>query len=110
MEYACNKATIPHFTKDKLLMTPFQSIPIEEQQEIVAYLDEITAKIDVTIDNAEREIALFNEYRTRLISDVVTGKIDVRNINVPEFEPIEEMVDVEPDECEIEEEQKIENH
>jgi type I restriction enzyme S subunit len=33
---------------------------------------------DVTISNADREIQLLREYRTRLIADVVTGKLDVR--------------------------------
>jgi type I restriction enzyme S subunit len=37
----------------------------------------------------EQEISLFNEYRTRLISDVVTGKMDVRNIVVPAYEAAE---------------------
>jgi type I restriction enzyme S subunit len=38
----------------------------------------------------QEEIALFTEYRTRLISDVVTGKMDVRGVIVPEYENIEE--------------------
>ena len=36
------------------------------------------ANIDTTIVNARRQIELMEEYRTRLIADVVTGKIDVR--------------------------------
>jgi type I restriction enzyme S subunit len=39
----------------------------------------------------EQEISLFNEYRTRLISDVVTGKMDVRTINIPDYESFCEM-------------------
>ncbi|OAV73085.1 Type I restriction modification DNA specificity domain protein [Bacteroidales bacterium Barb6] len=73
-----------------------------EQQKIVDYLDKVTAKINLAIDNAGREITLFTEYRTRLISDVVTGKIDVRNIVIPEFEPVEEIIDT-PEEKQIEE-------
>ena len=38
------------------------------------------------IKKLNEEIALFTEYRTRLISDVVTGKIDVRGVVVPEYE------------------------
>jgi type I restriction enzyme S subunit len=37
------------------------------------------------------EINLLQEYRTRLISDVVTGKMDVRNIVVPEYEKIKDV-------------------
>ena len=52
--------------------------PISEQTSIVAYLDKATADIDAAIDRARREIELLGEYRTRLIADVVTGKVDVR--------------------------------
>ena len=52
--------------------------PLAEQVAIVAYLDKVTADIDVAIDRARREIELLGEYRTRLIADVVTGKVDVR--------------------------------
>lgn len=52
--------------------------PIKEQESIVNTLSEQTRGLDVTIAQAEREIALLREYRTRLIADVVTGKLDVR--------------------------------
>lgn len=52
--------------------------PFSEQAAIVAYLDKATADIDTAIDRARREIELLGEYRTRLIADVVTGKVDVR--------------------------------
>ena len=51
---------------------------ISEQTAIVAYLDKATADIDAAIDRARREIELLSEYRTRLIADVVTGQMDVR--------------------------------
>jgi type I restriction enzyme S subunit len=53
---------------------------LAEQQKIVAHLDKITSKIDSAIDKIEREISLLGEYRTRLISDVVTGKVNVQNV------------------------------
>ena len=73
-----NKATIAHFTAEKFgsLMIPVP--PLAEQTAIVRYLDKATADIDVAIDRARREIELLGEYRTRLIADVVTGKVDVR--------------------------------
>ena len=52
--------------------------PLPEQTAIVEYLDKATANIDAAIARARREIDLLNEYRTRLIADVVTGKLDVR--------------------------------
>ena len=53
--------------------------PISEQVAIVEYLDRATTEIDIAADRAERQIELLNEYRTRLIADVVTGKLDVRD-------------------------------
>ena len=52
--------------------------PLTEQKNIVAYLDKATADIDAAIARARRQIELVQEYRTRLIADVVTGKLDVR--------------------------------
>ena len=48
------------------------------RQAIVQYLDKATSDIDAAIDRARRQIELIQEYRTRLIADVVTGKLDVR--------------------------------
>lgn len=58
--------------------------PEEEQFEIVEYVKAQTSAIDQTITRAQREIELMREYRTRLISDVVTGQVDVRGIEVPD--------------------------
>lgn len=65
--------------------------PPDEQTAIVEYLDAQTAKIDAAMAAARREIELLREYRTRLIADVVTGKVDVREVTaqLPE-EPPEE--------------------
>ena len=68
-----------------------------EQTAIVEYLDAQTAKLDAAIAAARRGIELLREYRERLIADVVTGKVDVREIaaQLPEeteeeTEPLEE--------------------
>ena len=62
------------------MKTPFP--PPHEQEMIVGYLDQATAKIDQAIIQTKRQIDLTNEYRTRLIADAVTGQIDVRNATV----------------------------
>ena len=51
---------------------------LSEQSRIMSYLNSITATSDAAIDRARRQIELLEEYRTRLIADVVTGKLDVR--------------------------------
>ena len=69
--------------------------PLYEQTDIVAYLDKATADIETAISHARRQIELLQEYRTRLIADVVTGKIDVREAatglpdEIDEPEPLE---------------------
>ena len=64
---------------DDFLDIPFLRPPTDEQTHIVKYLRRATANVDSTIDRTHRQIALMNEYRTRLIADVVTGQIDVRD-------------------------------
>ena len=52
--------------------------PLAEQVAIVEHLDKATADIDAAIERTRRQVELVQEYRTRLIADVVTGKLDVR--------------------------------
>jgi type I restriction enzyme S subunit len=52
--------------------------PLAEQQSIVAAIARDTGSLTEAAERAEREIHLLREYRTRLIADVVTGKLDVR--------------------------------
>jgi type I restriction enzyme S subunit len=52
--------------------------PVQEQMEIVSFAEKATARLNDAIHAAQREIELLREYRTRLIADVVTGKLDVR--------------------------------
>ena len=75
--------------------------PLEEQQQIVDYITETTTKIDQIISKAQSEIDLVLEYKTRLISDVVTGQVDVRNVVVPEFVVEEVVEDVEETEVDL---------
>lgn len=51
----------------------------EEQKEIVEYLDSIVLKTKIVVKRLQAEIEYLKEYRIALISEVVTGKIDVRN-------------------------------
>jgi type I restriction enzyme S subunit len=77
----------------KMIYGCLPSIP--EQSAIVRYLDGATANLDKAIDAAHREIDLLREYRTRLIADVVTGKLDVREAaaNLPEEAEEAEVLD-----------------
>ena len=73
--------------------------PAEEQAAIVDFLDRATADLDAATTSARRETSLLREYRTRLIADVVTGKLDVREAaaslleeEADERDPLDEVV------------------
>jgi type I restriction enzyme S subunit len=71
-------STIAHLTGDKLRAHRFPFPPVAEQEALVSFLDAALKQVDQAISTAYREISLLREYRTRLIADVVTGKLDVR--------------------------------
>ena len=80
---------IQNIDSSSYLSEPVAFPPFGEQAAIARYLDQATANIDAAIDTARREIGLLREYRTRLIADVVTGKLDVREAaaELPEVDP-----------------------
>lgn len=53
--------------------------PLEEQQEILSFIARETGGLDEAVQRANDEIKLIREYRDRLIADVVTGQVDVRD-------------------------------
>ena len=63
---------------ESFLDIPLLRPPSTEQAAIVEYLDKATADSDAAIGRTRRQIELIQEYRTRLIADVVTGQLDVR--------------------------------
>ena len=92
--------TLPIFnqTETKSLLIP--SLPVDEQREIVMFLNLQCAKFDSLILNINKEIKTLTEYRTRLIADVVTGQVDVRGVEVPDFEYVADEADEASDEDE----------
>lgn len=77
IDVVCNKATIPHFTKDKLSCVPFCLCPTGEQKEIADYLDAKCAEIDRLIAKKEQLVKELEGYKKSLIYEVVTGKREV---------------------------------
>ena len=78
----CDDQLSLRFKDFKQILSPVP--PLHEQQAIVTHIEEELSEIDSVISRAQRDIELMREYRTRLISDVVTGQVDVRGIEVPE--------------------------
>jgi len=83
-------AKMPRANWDFIGNCPITIPPKEEQKEIFKYLDSVFIKIDSLIRNTEQIVERLRELKTRLISDVVTGQIDVRNIEIPEYEYVDE--------------------
>lgn len=72
IEVLCNKATIAHYTVDKLESSPLFLPPDSEAENIAAFLDHETAKIDALIEKQQRLIELLKEKRQAVISHAVT--------------------------------------
>ena len=64
---------------DRIGTTVIALPPVAEQTAIAARLNQVAYETDAATGRARRQIELMEEYRTRLIADVVTGKLDVRN-------------------------------
>lgn len=79
--------------------------PIDEQIEIVKAIEKQENDYLEAKQKIDRQIELLNEYRTRLISDVVTGQMDVRDVVIPDYTPVEDV----DSENESEEEEVMEN-
>ena len=73
-----NGGTKVGLTLDDVRTLLVLSPPEVEQREIVADIDRRTLGLDSAIEAAEREIGLLREYRTRVVADVATGQLDVR--------------------------------
>lgn len=67
--------------------------PVEEQQHILDSVHSIEKPINCAIQNSRDIIAGLEDLKMRLISDTVTGKIDVRGIEIPEYEFVDEDID-----------------
>ncbi|RJP82586.1 MAG: restriction endonuclease subunit S [Desulfobacteraceae bacterium] len=81
-----------HFGKFSLPLPP-----LDEQKAIMAEIRLKCRRLEIAIERARRELDLLNEYRSRLFADVVTGKLDVREVvaALPEIDPstIEDVLD-----------------
>ena len=73
-----NENTIAHLTCENLRRHRFAFPPFAEQAAVADRLDGEVRRFQIALSRLEREIELLREYRTCLIADVVTGKLDVR--------------------------------
>ena len=87
-------------TKDGLSLDDVKNYPIllpphHEQEQAVRWIEGRLSALVKIGDGAKRQIELVREYRTRLIADVVTGKLDVREAaaGLPEGDPLADEFD-----------------
>ena len=76
IDILCNKATIAHYTAEKVMNTVYLRPPLPEQHAIAAFLDRETARIDALIAKKRRFIELLEEKRQALITQAVTKGLD----------------------------------
>lgn len=91
LQHAVNGSTVGHLRLGQVGAIPLLWCPLEEQKKIVAHIAKEAMPIDETVHRLEVEIDLLREYRTRLVGDVITGKLDVRDAaaRVPDSEESE---------------------
>jgi type I restriction enzyme, S subunit len=103
-DYYSTKTALPSMTQSSLYEVKFAIPPLSEQQQIIDFINNETTIINQTISTIEKEIALTQEYKTALIAEAVTGKIDVRDFEIPEtleeesYEELEEEMEEEIEE------------
>jgi type I restriction enzyme S subunit len=107
-----SSGTMPKLSQSHIKSWRILIPPAEEQNRIVSSIDTQTAPLHAAINRLEREIELLREYRTRLVSDIVTGKLDVRAaaLQLPKDlapEPTEDPLDT-TDDSEPNEEETVE--
>jgi type I restriction enzyme S subunit len=79
-----NLVTRASLSQDLLKRLPVLLPPIEEQKAIAQNLEQRAGKIDQQKAKIKQAIDLLKEYRTALITNAVTGKIDVRQVPIPQ--------------------------
>lgn len=77
--------------KTKIGMFKVLLPPLDEQKSVLVAVNTETRPVNAAISRLDREIELLREYRTRLVADVVTGKLDVREaaLHLPEEGPLD---------------------
>ena len=85
-----NQSAQPLITGTQVRKQQLPFPPLSEQAAIARYLEAADRRSQCHISATQRQIALLKEYRTRLIADVVTGKLDVREAaaDLPETDPL----------------------
>ncbi len=77
--------------------------PYDEQIEIVKAIEGEEKKNSAAVDCLQRQIEALKELKNRLIADIVTGRIDVRGVDIPEYESVDDEADNDAEDTDDEE-------
>ncbi len=77
-------STMENLNTRILANLPLPIPPRSEQTTILRHISKELTAVETVIGKTESEIDLIREYRTRLVSDVVTGQLDVRHLDLPD--------------------------
>lgn len=97
--------TMKNITKLQFKTVLIPNIDLEKQKRVTEIIRKIMDKRNTSCQLYEKTISNLQDLRTRLISDVVTGQMDVRSIEVPEFEYVGEVM--EANEVELEDSEEV---
>ncbi len=83
----------------------------QEQENLIDYIESSTRQLTFAINQIHDEIKFLTEYRTRIVFDVVTGKIDVRDVKLPDLgeESLREPIDEQEISDDIEDSEEVVN-
>jgi type I restriction enzyme S subunit len=95
-----SKSAVPGVDRKDLYEISVAVPPVREQPSIVEQTENRLSQFEKETLSVQRQIDLLREYRTRLIADVVTGKLDVRGVELPELNDVEEVSDLVDEELE----------
>lgn len=84
------QSTIPNISAERYKNFQIALPPRNEQEQIVRFLDARCAEIDRLIAAKQAQITDLHDLKSSLIVDVVTGQIDVRDVEIPDYEQVEE--------------------
>jgi type I restriction enzyme, S subunit len=83
LQSLCTGSTALGIKASKLCLLKVVLPPLEEQQKITQFIDQKTAEIEEQKTKIQQAIDLLKEYRTALITNAVTGKINVSQVDIP---------------------------
>lgn len=95
-----NLVTRASLSQQLLRALPVVLPSLKEQEDIAQFLERKNKCFDTAITIIENEIAVISEYKNSLIASVVTGQVDVRNIQVEDFDPADLITETDDDPAE----------